>query len=194
MARKMVLVPYEMARHILEPMQGDATFDLKEGADVETRDRLNRALNQQDGDKEEEDKQPKKLLMDEDAGTRTDPTPTLTPTPTVRRRPRQPKQTPTHLSKSQLRTKLQKTGAFDTRDKTVKGWDGKTVADSNIDSVLDHIYSARSRAHPAGTKEIAARLKLMNMSQFPNKTVCHMIAGHVSPQDTPRTSRRWKKF
>lgn len=193
----MVVIPYELAKQILDPVEGDSLFDLKEGADGETRDRINRALNRQDGEKEEENEKSskkRKLLIDEPVTPSTIATQTPT-TPKVHRRP-PPREPSNRLTRDQLRMKLQKTGAFDTRDKTVNAWDGRTVADSNIDEVLDNLYRSRSDApNPAGTREIAARLKLMDYHDFPNKGVSRMIVGHVSPTDTPRTSRlRWKRF
>lgn len=193
MSRKMVVVPYELAKQIIEPLMGDSGFDLKDGADLETTNRLNRALNRQDGEKEDDDdkSKKKKLVIDDEP---TIPSTPDTPTPETPRRPPArrippPRSRPT---RAQLRMKLLKSGAFDSRSKAVMTWEGKQVTDSDIDTILSHAFGSNSESHPTGSREVAARLKVMSISNLPNREFNRLIAGYTSPS-TPRLNR-WRKM
>lgn len=184
MARRMVVLPFEMAKSILEPMKGHTIFDLKEGADDETRDRLNRALNRQDG----EDKPAEKRKLVEETPEATAPSPQTPVVPAVKKKALKEDKT-----RQQLRARLLKTGAFDNREKTVFNWQGGKIDRSNIDDIMNHLYGPTNHSHPPGTREVAARLRVMNQKDFPNKAVVRLIQGNVSPVETPR-SRRWTRF
>lgn len=190
----MVVVPYELAKQIIEPLMGDSGFDLKDGADLETADRLNRALNRQDGEKDDDDdKSKKKKLVIDDDPIATPATPS-SHTPETPRRPPVRRNQPVRAkpTRAQLRMKLLKSGAFDTRSKNVMTWEGKQVTGSDIDTVLSHAFGANSESHPTGSREIAARLKVMSITNLPNREFNRLIAGHTSPS-TPRLNR-WRKM
>lgn len=170
----MVVLPFELAKSIIEPIQGHSMFDLKENADTETVERLNKALNKQDGD-EEKDKKKKKLQLD---------TLPKTPSETPEQRPPYPprrlfNQKNKDLTRTQLRTKLQKTASFDLRTLEVFDWEGRPIKDSNIDRVLDHAYGVSSSRHPPGSREVASRLRLLEISQVPNDAFSSLITTPV---------------
>lgn len=188
----MVVLPYELAKAIIDPIQGHAIFDLKENADTETVTRLNKALNKQDGDEEKEVK--KKKLPVEPAIK----DPTETPDPKSSYPPRRIlNQANRKLTRTQVRTKLQKTGSFDLRTLEVLDWDSHPIKESNIDRVLDHAYGITSSRHPAGSKEIAQRLKLLEVAELPNQAFASLITSPVTVKrrrnvvgsETPRPSR-----
>lgn len=189
MARKMVILPYDMAKHILEPITGHSAFDLKDGADMETKNRLNQALNWQDGE-DDDDKPKKQTLTAEPVAPETPVTPA---TPVVRKR--KPRTPPSRPTKAMVRLKLSKTGAFNGHDREVITWTGKAVNGSNIDEILTHCFADNSAAHPTGTREIAQRLKALGITDIPNRSVRRLITGAGPIVETPRVTRsKWRKF
>lgn len=181
----MVVMPLELARSVLEPLQGSQLLDLKENADLETINRLNKQLNLQDG---EDDKKP--------APVPPPPPPPDSPrssayhTPPSKMPRRKLYTTPLRpATKKTVRQKLQKTNAFNTKSKHVQNWQGRSVKHSDIDAVLAYAYGERDE-EPAGTKELAQRIKLLGYKNFPNSEF-NKLVDKATPQ--PRRTR-WTKF
>ena len=195
----MVVLPYEMAKAIVEPIRGHTAFDLKEQADSETINRLNKALNRQDGEeKEDSSMKKKKLTFPKDAFTspETPQTPETPSTSSTLKAAKTPRRTPQRAgTRAQIRLKLHKTGAFDTRSKNVFTMAGKEVPGTDIDKILDHAYGANKSRHPKGSTEIAERLKLMDVQSLPNTAFQELVTGLPSSSSEPASKRRrWTKF
>lgn len=196
----MVVLPLEMAKAIIEPIQGHSIFDLKDNADNETVDRLNKALNRQDGEEEDDDKGKKrKLKVDSEP-----PVPETQPVTPVHP-PRRVSAKKTALTRAQLKTKLQKTGAFDLRTNEVLNWDSRPVKDSNIDKVLDFAYGSGGKA-TAGARQVAQRVRMLEVKDLPNPAFVRLMTTPApratrsrpdstsTPQVTRRVTAGWTKF
>ena len=68
-----------------------------------------------------------------------------------------------------LRRKLQRTKAWDTKTKEVDNWEGGRIKDSNIDAILSYAFDPDGGEPPLGYRQIARHLKIMNETGFPNK-------------------------
>ena len=198
MSRRMVVLPYEMAKAIIEPIKGHTTFDLKEQADSETISRLNKALNRQDGeDKEDGTKKKRKLTFPDTPITPETPASTSSTlkaaTSSTLKAARTPQRTPQRSgTRQQIRLKLHKTGAFDVRSKQVFTMDGKQVPGSDIDRILDHAFGANKGSHPKGSTEVAQRMRLMDVQSLPNATFQALVS--ETPSSEPKRRTRWTKF
>lgn len=218
----MVVIPYSMAKAIVDPLQGHAMFDLKDDADRETVNRLNKALNRQDGEEDEEEKPKKKRklnLGDEPVtpaksvvspATTTASTTPVTPSPipetTTAATPATPlaekaadkltTKTPKRKNtKAQVRLQLHKTAAFNPRSKTVIDWEGKEVVGSNIDTILDHAFGATKARHPKGSRELAQRLNKLEITSFSNSAFQALVKGSASTgTKKTRAKTRWTPF
>lgn len=190
MMRRMVVLPYEVARSIIERNQGHNLFDLKHQDDLETVDRLNRSLNLAEG-KEKDNGVEKKKQEVKDHSIVTDPKPVpATPDSSARKSSQS-------ISRRTLRQQLRKTGAFDPKSKQVITLEGQSLPGTHIDQILDKMFGVLPNAeYPKGSKEIGERLKYLGVKDLPDQAFMSFI---TSPAATPRRTRQkkspsWIKF
>lgn len=162
-----------MAKRIIGPMQGDAAFDLKEHADLETINKLNLALNKKEGEEK--------------------PKPDPIPEVKVETKPIEKAKKAAPDPKTQIKTKLKKTGAFDLKTGCVYTMAGKEIPGSDINIVLDHAFGPEKSRHPKGSLEVAQRLRYLGVSETPNSAFSALIS-RTSTTPTRRTSQKWTKF
>lgn len=192
MSRTMVVLPLAMAKSLVEEMQGSEAFDLKEGNDLMTVNRLNKNLNRKEG--EERGYEPRVVVPE--------PEPETPVVSTVKRKRDQHEEpasayasavasTPKRKNpKAKVRMDLAKTDAFNRKTKEVIS-NGQEIKGSNIDAILDHAYAPNNANHPKGSQEIASRMKFMQIANLPNTAFQALIN-----KSTPPTRRRgqWKQY
>lgn len=177
MARRMVIVPYSMAKAMIAPIVGHQKFDLKDNADPETINTIHKHLNLKEGEKEKDEPNPEEKKEEAEKPEIQKPKPTPKPRDV----------------KAQVKAKLLKTNGFNPQSKAVFSVDGKEVANTNIDNILDHAFGTPKTRHPKGSKEIAERMNLLGVTGLPN-THYQAIVSRSTPT-TPRTRKgTWKKF
>ena len=76
---------------------------------------------------------------------------------------------PLEARQQDLRRKLQRAKAWDTRTKEVDNWQGGRIKDSNIDAILSYAFDPEGGEPPLGYREIAQHLKIMKETGFSNK-------------------------
>lgn len=76
---------------------------------------------------------------------------------------------PIEQRQQDLRRKLQRAKAWDTRTKEVDNWEGGRIKNSNIDAILSYAFDPEGGEPPLGYRQIARHLKIMNETGFPNK-------------------------
>ena len=187
----MVVLPYQLVRNIIEPLQGHATFDLKESADIETIDNLNKKLNKLEG--EQPPPEPP-LQPHPEPPPEAHPVPEAHPDPNVA--PAPPPETPKSGTRQKIRAKLLRTGAYVAQRGEIIDWSGKMIEGSHINKVLDYAFGTATGPLPRGSKEIAERLKALGVKELPNKKFTELIV--TSPKTrkaaSPRTRKTWTKF
>lgn len=190
----MVVLPYDLARSLIDPMQGHSSFDLKDNADNETILRLNKSLNRKEGEDKDKGTEKRKLPVID---------PLLTPTNTTASSkssssstlkavstPRRPRG---EVRQQQLRKKLLNTQAFNSKSGYVYNMQGDIVRGSQIDKILGFAFSADSSSRaPAGSKEIAQRVKLLGVAGLPNASFQKLVDENTGSER--RSTRRWTKF
>ena len=183
MSRQMVVLPLELAREIVSRNQGHALFDLKADADRETVDRLNKSLNRKEGE------QMKEKPLETREGETKEPEVVAPETPRSDVIMETPKRRPRRSSRTVVKAKLLQTNAFNSKSGAVYNFQGDEIKGSDIASILDYAYGKGGAAPPAGAKEIASRLHLLEITDFPNDR----FKALVTKTPTPPT-KRWKKF
>ena len=188
----MVVLPYQLVRNIIEPLQGHATFDLKESADIETIDKLNKKLNKMEGE------QPPPEPLPEPPP---EPLPQPEPLPAPHPLPEPPHAAPPPVTpktgtRQKIRAKLLRTGAYVAQRGEIIDWAGKMIEGSHINKVLDYAFGTATGPLPRGAKEIAERLKALGVKELPNKKFTDLIATTPktrAQRDTPQR-KTWTKF
>lgn len=182
MSKRMVVVPLEVAKTLIEPLQGSEIFDLKPITDMQTIDKMNRELNRKDGEERQQSQpEPAKEVTETPVVK-----PKLLPKPQVASTPKRKD------TMAQVKHKLQKVDAFDRKTKQVIAMDGKALSGSNIETILSHAYGPSNSKHPKGSADVASRLKLMNITDLPNSAFTSLIIKATPPSAKKRG--QWKKF
>jgi hypothetical protein len=75
---------------------------------------------------------------------------------------------PFNKRKEELKKKLQRARAWNTRTKEVDNWEGGWIKNSNIDTILSYAFDPEGGEPPIGYRQLARHLKIMNETEFPN--------------------------